>query len=150
MNSYNGFAPDQRRRALAWLNREYAAGRRTRPIRCEACGQDRGPIDAHSENYGEPFGPHIGGFAVCYRCHMALHCRFRNPLAWDRYKADIRAGKIFHPIGRNFGTFTEETLNRFGHGVPFAQGEPKARTFLDGLLMEGPHVARLRAAVAAP
>jgi hypothetical protein len=43
-----------------WLEREYAAGRRARPIMCDACGQADGPIDAHSEDYSAPFGDHIG------------------------------------------------------------------------------------------
>jgi hypothetical protein len=60
--------------------------REPRPIRCDACGQTEGPIDAHSEDYSEPFGDHIGEHALCYRCHMAIHTREKNPEAWAIYK----------------------------------------------------------------
>jgi hypothetical protein len=85
-----------------WLQREYAAGRRARPTVCDACGQDQGPIDAHSESYAEPFGDHIGKYAVCYRCHMAIHTRFNNPEAWTAYKTAVALGRIYQPIGKNF------------------------------------------------
>ena len=70
--SYNGFSAAQRNRAGRWLNAEYAAGRRTRPTRCQACGTTEG-VRGHSEDYSEPFGPHIGAFGLCHRCHLALH-----------------------------------------------------------------------------
>ena len=38
-------------RALRWLKGEYAAGRRHPPLVCDACDQDEGPIEAHSEDY---------------------------------------------------------------------------------------------------
>jgi hypothetical protein len=133
VNYYNGFAPQQRLDALRWFNAELAAGRRKLPVTCDACGQTEGPIEAHSEDYSEPFGDHIGRFGVCYRCHMMIHCRFKNPKAWEVYKLDVGLGKVFAPIGRNFWLFRKQTLDAKGIGVRFEQGPAKASTFLDGL-----------------
>ena len=133
LKTYNGFNHDQRMRALRWLKIEYAAGRRTRPFRCDACGQDEGVIEAHSEDYSEPFGDHIGQNGLCYRCHMMIHNRFKNPEAWTIYKQHIRQGRIFRPIGRNFHAFCGETLRAMGRGVAFKQGPARERTLLDDI-----------------
>jgi hypothetical protein len=109
---YNGFSPRARRAALTWLKREYAAGRRTPPTVCDACGQHEGVIDAHSEDYSTPFGDHIGRYALCYRCHMAVHCRFgRGWRQWDVYRRLIAAGAVLRPFyTRSFGRFAAEHL----------------------------------------
>lgn len=134
MNPYNGFTSAQRSKALAWLNKEYAAGRRHRPTQCEACGQTEGVVDAHSEDYSQPFGAHIGAHRLCFRCHMMVHCRFKNPKAWALYKAQVRNGKIFRPfMTRNFGGFVSETITKYGAGVPFTLRAGRGATFLDTL-----------------
>jgi hypothetical protein len=93
VKDYKGFDHDQRMRALRWLRAEYAAGRRQRPVVCEACGKDHGMIEAHSEDYREPFGPHIGAYSLCRGCHVMVHRRFRNPSAWRAYKRRVRAAR---------------------------------------------------------
>jgi hypothetical protein len=121
MSDYNGFTGQQRTKALRWLNREYAAGRRVRPTRCGGCGQTAGIIEAHSEDYSEPFGDHIGAFGFCYRCHMALHNRLNAPEAWERYKAAIVAGTRFLPFEkRNWYGFRAQHLTAWNPaiGVP--------------------------------
>lgn len=134
LKTYNGFEHHQRMRALGWLKKEYAAGRRTRPVRCDACGQTEGHIEAHSEDYSSPFGDHIGQHGLCYRCHMMIHCRFRNPEAWDVYKKQLRQGWRFAPLpGRSFYIFTAQTLTRMGEGVPHTKHQPRGRTLLDDL-----------------
>jgi hypothetical protein len=111
MKSYNGFSSAQRNWALAWLKREYAAGRRQPPLRCDGCGQEEGIIDAHSEDYSQPFGDHIGAFGFCYTCHMMIHCRFGHWEAWDRYRAALREGRLFVPFhNRAFRTFQLQFL----------------------------------------
>lgn len=102
MNPYNGFTPSQRVKALKWINGEYAAGRRTRPTECEACGQTDGKLQAHSEDYSEPYGDHIGKYGLCYTCHMMIHCRFSAPVAWDNYRWAIRSGYRTAPNNGNF------------------------------------------------
>lgn len=139
MNSYNGFSPNERTKALRWLRAEYAAGRRTPPIVCEVCTQAEGIIEAHSEDYSEPFGPHIGAHGLCYRCHMMLHCRFKNREAWEVYKAHIREGRVFAPLRtRNFYAVLAH-IRTMGAAVPYRQREPEAWTFLDTLLTLPPH-----------
>lgn len=99
-------------KALEWLKREYAAGRRLKPIMCDVCGQDEGIIEHHSEDYSEPFGDHIGAYALCYRCHMMVHCRYRAKRAWEAYKEFISFGLVMQPIySRNFVAFTDEMLS---------------------------------------
>jgi hypothetical protein len=103
MNYYNGFSPTTRNRAQRWLNTALLDGRIVRRTVCDLCGQTRGQIDAHAEDYSEPFGPHIAEFWLCYRCHMMLHCRHRSPEAWTLYLGHVRTG-IFPPcFGRDFG-----------------------------------------------
>jgi hypothetical protein len=105
VNSYNGFSPGQRTAALRWLNAEYAAGRRARPTSCDVCGQTRGLIEAHSEDYsGPPFGANIGAFGLCYRCHLMIHCRFSAPAAFLAYIESLEAGHVWPPTGRSWPT----------------------------------------------
>ena len=133
LKTYNGFNHDQRMKGYRWLQGEYAAGRRTRPTVCDACGQTEGAIEAHSEDYSDPFGDHIGRYGLCYRCHMAIHTRFNNREAWEDYKLLISIGRIFHPIGKNFRRFAAENLERKGERVLFKQGPVRVRTLLDEL-----------------
>jgi len=113
MNSYNGFSGEQRERALAWFKAEKRAGRRDDPVRCDACGQGLGLMQAHSEDYSEPFGDHIGRFGLCYACHMMIHCRFRNPAAWESYCYAVvdLGGMLQAPFHANdFQRFTTRML----------------------------------------
>jgi hypothetical protein len=134
LKTYNGFDHNARMKALYWLRREYAAGRRTKPLICDACGQTEQPITAHSEDYSDPFGDHIGKHGLCYRCHLMIHCRFKAPEAWETYKLHIRQGRIFVPIS-NFQVFCGQTLSAKGRNVPFKQGPVRERTLLDDLQM---------------
>jgi hypothetical protein len=125
-NHYKEFTGPQRTRALRWLNREYAAGRRRRPTVCDGCGQTAGIIEAHSEDYSEPYGDHIGQFGFCYRCHMMLHCRFRDPEAWERYKAAIVGGCRFRPfLTRNWFGFRHQMLTGWHPALDYP-GPPRA------------------------
>ena len=124
MNSYNGFSPAQRMKALGWLKKEYAAGRREPPIACDACGQTKGIIEAHSEDYSEPFGDHIGAYGFCFTCHMMLHCRFRAPDAWSAYCAAVNAGSTFPPFfSRNFPAL-QNTFLRMAFPEPVLRPAP--------------------------
>jgi hypothetical protein len=117
------------------LKAEAAAGRRQPPIECDACSQTEGIIERHSEDYSQPFGDHIGKYAVCLTCHTMLHCRFKAPQAWQQYRDAIRGGAVFAPLSsRNFRRFTA----RFLGGAlpqPVAWREPQRHTFLDDLEM---------------
>src|SRR5713101_2248752 len=115
-------------RALRWLKLEYAARRRHPPTTCDGCGQIEGVIEAHSEDYSQPFGDHIGRFGFCYRCHMMLHNRLRVPEAWERYKAEIAAGVVFKPFFvRNwYGFRAQHLILRAGHLHSASPGPPAA------------------------
>ncbi len=110
---YNGFTGSQRMRALRWLQAEWSAGRRRRPTRCDVCLQEHGAIEAHSEDYSEPYGDHIGRWGLCYRCHMALHCRFRNVESFDKYSLYLSKGWRGQPMRRNFPQFIREHAGEF-------------------------------------
>ena len=97
MKSYNGFTASQRMKALKWIKAERAAGRREKHTVCMACGQTEG-VNGHSEDYSAPYGDHIGKFALCYCCHMAVHNRKNDPMMWEGYKAMIRNGYRFRAI----------------------------------------------------
>ena len=99
---YNGFTPESRERSQVWLNAQFAAGL-ARPTRCDACGQTKGAIDYHTEDYSEPFGPHIHAHKLCYRCHLTLHCKRRFAPAWAEYRRLIRQGYRFPGMPRAFG-----------------------------------------------
>ena len=93
MKDYNGFASSQRNKAQRWLNAQWARGSLPRPVRCVACGQDQGVIDAHAEDYSEPFAPcKTDGFHLCFVCHMMVHCRHRNEARWQEYRQHVETG----------------------------------------------------------
>ena len=144
MNSYNGFEPGQRYRALRWLKGEVAAGRRHPPTVCEACGQTEGIIEAHSEDYSDPFGDHIGAYGFCYVCHMMIHCRLKAPEAWKDYREAVRAG--YRPpaqSARNFGAVKALLAGKVPLWRDEYENEPRERTVLDeideGLLRRTNH-----------
>ena len=112
MNSYNGFEPKQRLKALRWIKKEMAEGRREpQPNTCDGCGGTDGFMEWHSEDYSEPFGDHIGQYGLCYQCHMMLHCRFRNPkkfIDYIRYIVDGYRPKPY--MSRNWERFRIQFL----------------------------------------
>lgn len=133
MNSYNGFSPAQRVRALRWYNAQLAQGLRSRPTVCEACGQTEGIIEAHSEDYSEPFGDHIGAYGFCYLCHMMLHCRHHDQARFDEYRAAVRDGwRAPASRGRNWGA-VKKLLAGFEPLWRECQGEPRECTVLDDI-----------------
>jgi hypothetical protein len=111
MISYNGFSGAQRMAAQKWLNEQWAAGTLKRPSQCVACGQTAGPIDAHAEDYSQPFAAgKTDQYHLCYVCHLMVHCRFRNPERFKEYCRRIAAGERFIPDGRNW-KFIEHFLS---------------------------------------
>jgi hypothetical protein len=97
---YRRWSGEQRERVGAWLLQEFRAGRLRRPTECAACRQRVGIIDAHNEDYDKP-EEFVG---LCLRCHLMLHCRFKNRVAWERYRAELRRGFTFPPLfSRSFG-----------------------------------------------
>lgn len=95
MNEYNGFSPQVRQRSCGYMKKALPAGVSAHKT-CMAClrraDEPRVYIDAHAEDYSEPFGPHIFAFGFCYPCHMMIHCRFKSPNAWNRYLLTLLQG----------------------------------------------------------
>jgi hypothetical protein len=104
---YNGYSHDQRMAAYRWLMKEYDAGTRLRPVCCDACTQTKGRIEPHSEDYSAPYGDHIGQYGLCYRCHMAIHCRKYGMVAWGQYRDLLRLGYCFTEPVNTFPAFTK-------------------------------------------
>jgi len=120
MNAYNGFKPALRFKALQWLKGEVAGGRRSNPVKCGCCGQTKGIIEAHSEDYSEPFGDNIGKYGLCYRCHMMIHCRFKHKGAWNVYRAQVLSGMQFEPMyARDFRRFVSDHLDNPSYSLKY-------------------------------
>ena len=97
MREYNGFSGDERAQGAAYHRRMRAQGLWSLPTRCSACGQTEGVIDAHWEDYSKPFDTERD-IPLCFRCHMMVHMRDRNPRGWDRYRALVRSGYRGEPL----------------------------------------------------
>jgi hypothetical protein len=136
MREYNGFSETVRNRAQRWLNNEITAGRVKKASCCAGCGQTRGVIDYHAEDYNEPFGPHIYQFPLCFTCHMLLHCRVRSKPAWDRYLKMLRAGFTVAPFfGRSW-----DSIKAFLEGGNFRteSGPPRPTLIFDTMFLNPP------------
>lgn len=119
MKSYNGFSPQQRYKALDYHKEQIRLGNKPeRPEKCDSCGQTHGILVWHSEDYSEPFGPHIGQHGLCYVCHMWIHCRFRNRGGWELHKKRISEGLGPQAMFvSNWKIFVHNHLQRWQHAV---------------------------------
>lgn len=130
MGPYNGFPGALRNLAQRWLNGCWGGGALKRPEVCMACSQDTPPIDAHAEDYSQPFAAgKTDEFHLCYSCHMAVHCRFKNPEAWDNYRALVAVGGRYPWLGRNFPVFMGYYTGK--EKPEIIQGPAPARLVLD-------------------
>lgn len=125
MKSYNGFTANQRNKAQAWLRSQWNEGVLSRPKKCCSCAITEGIIDAHAEDYSEPFAAgKTDQYHLCYRCHMMLHCRKHNPQNFLLYCALVNGGTQFKPFySRDWGRFNNEMLISFNppiYGVSIA------------------------------
>jgi hypothetical protein len=112
LKNYNGFSGEQRGQAQSWLNAQWRSGALARPVACIACGQTAQPIDAHAEDYSEPFRKGVtDAFHVCFICHMMVHCRHRSEEAWRLYRHMVESGGRPIPVGgRHFPAFQQKFL----------------------------------------
>ena len=100
LKGYNGFSGEQRGRAQSWLNAQWRSGAITAPLTAIACGQAAQPIDAHAEDYSEPFRKDVtDGFHLCFICHMMVHCRHRSQEAPRLYRHMVESGGRAIPVG---------------------------------------------------
>jgi hypothetical protein len=140
-SSYNTFEWRERQRAYDWLKREWAAGRRAKVgPECNVCGQTKGYLMAHSEDYSAPYGPHIGRWSLCYWCHMLLHCRFRAGDVFHAYVAMLENGERFV----NLPSAHWHRVQAYLAGRLAPSREPTDRTLVDPF---GPLLAEGQAAI---
>ena len=136
MNSYNGYTPAQRYKALSWFKKQIKEGKKpSHPHQCDFCGQNNGVIAWHSEDYSEPYGDHIGKYGVCYVCHMMIHCRFKNKQLWLNYTQKISQSFQTQPFHFNdWKTFKEKFLINKMEDVIFVESVFKNSELFDLLV----------------
>ena len=115
---YNGFKAEQRTRADTWYNKQKEIGAIVVAETCCCCSSPI-KVNGHSEDYTEPFGPHIGAFDLCWICHMMIHCRHDNPKRWAQYIDVIESGLYFHFRGVHWNQFAVMFL---GKSLPRTRG----------------------------
>lgn len=133
MRDYNGFSSNLRTRAQRWLDREWRAGRLERPTQCAACGQTEGVVQAHAEDYSEPFRRGVtDGFHLCLICHAMVHARHLNEYAWREYRRVVEAGGRAKVTGKNqtfIGAMAQFTKRPMTDGM-FDWAKPPPRKIL--------------------
>lgn len=97
---------------------------------CERCGQTKGIIHLHNEDYDVTIRilqvavidrdpePYITDEekaemnavleVLCWRCHMIHHSKHRSPAAHDKYFAEVAAGKCYPPVYVNSPAILKE------------------------------------------
>jgi hypothetical protein len=130
---YNGFSPDERL-AKGTAAVEHMLQLLTRAAFCIACGGDSGPVDLHAEDYSQPiYWEPRWRLPLCYRCHMIVHCRHRNPQGFDAYRAELREGRRWPTVpNRAISIVFAENLNATRRPGPL-EGDPKILVLRDGV-----------------
>jgi len=100
LGPYNGFTGDQRDLADWKIKIAKELKLIPPPEQCSICGTKEGEFHYHNEDYSRP----LQTIAICKKCHMALHNRFRAPgysLNWGKLVHDYGDGtKWFEQISR--------------------------------------------------
>lgn len=85
MPPYNGWSAAERLATLPIRRMAIADGQLSAPTVCSICWHDEtldpsdaNPVGLHDERYDRP----LEAYAVCRRCHRALHNRFTIPEPW--------------------------------------------------------------------
>lgn len=131
VRSYAGYSPNVRAKAQRWLRLQWERGHLPRPSLCHACGLERGIIDAHAEDYSEPFLPgKTDAYHLCYVCHLMVHVRNRHPKAWLLYCNAVGSGWRPEPmLKRDISRFTSRYLRL--EFLPVISHPQRASTVLD-------------------
>lgn len=115
MSSYKGWTGEQRKASLRLTNKAKQLGLLEEPKKCKFCGQEKGILHTHNENYGvtlELVPKMIAGTAteeeiqkvkdvlwpICWRCHMIWHSKHRAPQQVEKYFEEVRNGKQYPPV----------------------------------------------------
>ena len=90
MKDYNGFSGEQRAKVGNLITKAIKQGRLSPPSKCCLCGQTKGVLHYHLEDYSKPFEDLR---PICVGCHMRLHIRFDYPNLWKKHLQDLRNNK---------------------------------------------------------
>jgi hypothetical protein len=118
MKSFKKWSAEERERSLKLTNQAKRMGLLEEPKQCRCCGQTEGILHTHNKNYDVTLSlvpKMITGTAtedevrqvkevlvpICWRCHMIYHSKYRNIAAYERYFAEIKAGKQYPPVYRH-------------------------------------------------
>lgn len=83
-NGWTGEVRDSRYREYLQARKD---GRIGPPVKCEICGQTKGKILHHAEQYGPTLEAYFKSLhALCVYCHGMLHLKKRFPGRWIRHK----------------------------------------------------------------
>lgn len=88
------YTPQQRYSSLQLLKDDIKNGLYTKTNRCNRCGQDKGIIHDHVEDYEKPRERE----ELCWRCHMIHHSQHFAPEQCEAYWETVKAGKVWPPI----------------------------------------------------
>lgn len=148
LSPYNGFSPAQRDASTSWMHLEVLRGSfPAQPSTCSECGQDRGTLSWHSEDYAWPFGPHVVEYPLCYWCHILLHSRFRSPFRWNEYLTLLGSGLRAAPVPSTAAGWASVCRFLGNGGIELESAEERrAAPFLRGLSLERwrhPHADRV-------
>ena len=75
LGAYNGYSGDLRNLADRKIKVAIELGLIPQAKQCSVCGATEGRIDYHNEDYSRA----LQTVAICQKCHLALHSRFRSP-----------------------------------------------------------------------
>jgi len=130
MRSYKKWSKEDRQKSLRLTNRAKSLGLLKPKSKCQRCGQDKGIIHWHNENYditlsilGNAFDIEKRDYltddevemcetaleTLCWRCHMMHHSIYRAPEQVRKYFEEIQNGKQYPPVYKHdFGILRRE------------------------------------------
>lgn len=114
MKWYKGWSPEVRQKNLRLYNKALKLAVIKKPCKCDFCGQDKGILQRHCEDYDislRVLPRMIAGTAtleeqqelrkvlweICWRCHMIFHSKARNPAAHKLYFHQVQVEKRQFP-----------------------------------------------------
>lgn len=107
MRNYKQWTPKERMDSYKLTKKAIANGVIPPATVCNRCGQDKGIVMYHNEDYSDPI-KYLE--SLCWRCHQIHHSEHINKEACDKYWEEIRNGKKYAPIYsyRAFGILAKE------------------------------------------
>lgn len=118
MRNYKKWSAKQRQESLKLTNKAKKMGWIQNPRKCNRCGQDKGILHLHNEDYDVTYNTLSEVFnrfpisitkeeldnvnsvleEICWRCHMMHHSAYRNREAVKKYFEEVKQGKMYEPV----------------------------------------------------